>query len=235
MAGLALVGGTGLLGSAFWSDATPISVSTPYGDVTLLQQGGLFFLQRHGLEQYTPPHRINHHAHIHALQQVGAERVLAVGSVGSLRRDLPPGTLVVPDDFYAPYLNLTFFTDQRGHRAPEFDPAWRATLLAAWSRTDLPPPRDSGIYWQTNGPRFETAAEIRILAPHVHLVGMTIASECILAGELGLPYAALCMVDNFANGIGTEKFSYASFKAQVQANEPVLLRVIQGIVKELLG
>ncbi|MEO5363686.1 MAG: MTAP family purine nucleoside phosphorylase [Magnetococcus sp. DMHC-8] len=230
---LALVGGTSLLDAAPLRRATPLSVPTPHGAVTLLEQDGILFLQRHGLEGYTPPHLINHHAHLYALQQAGATRVLAIGSVGSLRLDLPPGTLVVPDDFYAPQVNLSCFTDQRGHRAPEFHPEWRARLLAVWQQTVLPPPRDGGIYWQTTGPRFETPAEIRLLAPHVHLVGMTIAAECILAGELELPYAALCIVDNFANGIQADKLSYASFKAQVQANKTLLLHTIQTLVEEL--
>ena len=230
---LALIGGTSLLESASFSRATPRPVTTPYGVVTLLEQEGLLFLQRHGLAEYTPPHRINHRANLYALQHAGAERVLAIGSVGSLRLDLPPGTLVLPDDFYAPHLSLSFFEDQRGHRIAEFDPQWRASLLEAWQRTTLPPPRSQGIYWQTIGPRFETPTEIRLFAPHVHLVGMTVASECILAAELGLPYVALCMVDNFANGIGAEKLSYASFKAQVQANQAVLLQTIQVLIKEL--
>ncbi|MBF0459804.1 MAG: MTAP family purine nucleoside phosphorylase [Magnetococcales bacterium] len=231
---LALIGGTSLLESTPFRHATPVEVTTPYGVVTLLEQAGLLFLQRHGWADYTPPHRINHHANLYALQQAGAERVLAVGSVGSLRLDLSPGTLVVPDDFYAPHLGISYFDDQRGHRVPEFHPQWRAHLLESWQQTVLPPPRSHGIYWQTLGPRFETPTEIRLLAPHVHLVGMTIASECILAGELDLPYAALCMVDNFANGLRAEKLSYAAFQAQVQANKALLLHTIQVLLEELV-
>ncbi|MBF0399923.1 MAG: MTAP family purine nucleoside phosphorylase [Magnetococcales bacterium] len=231
---LAIIGGTSLLGSAQFSQADPLPVVTPYGPVTLLEQEGVLFLQRHGLERYTPPHRINHHAHIYALQQAGAEAVLAIGSVGSLRLDLPPGTVVVPDDFYAPHLSLSFFDDQRGHLAPGFHPEWRNRLLDLWQQSGLPMPRTHGVYWQTTGPRFETPAEIRILAPHVHVVGMTIASETILAAELSLPYAALCMVDNFANGIEAKPLSYESFKAQVHANEARLLQTIHVLSKAVL-
>ncbi|MEO5340067.1 MAG: MTAP family purine nucleoside phosphorylase [Magnetococcus sp. MYC-9] len=230
---LALIGGTSLLESALFRHATPREVTTPYGTVILLEQDGLLFLQRHGLQRYTPPHRINHHANLHALQQAGVDRVLAVGSVGSLRPELPPGSLVVPDDFYAPHLSPTFFDDQRGHRPPEFHPQWRADLLDGWRQSGLPAPHTSGVYWQTLGPRFETPAEIAVMAPHVHLVGMTVASECILAGELDLPYAALCMVDNFANGIQQQKLSFDSFKAQVHANEAVLVATLQALIKVL--
>ena len=74
-------------------------------------------------------------------------------------------------------------------------------MIEAWEAGGQAP-RDGGVYWQTIGPRFETPAEIRLIAPHADVVGMTIASECILAGELGLEYAALCVVDNLANGLG---------------------------------
>lgn len=228
---LALIGGTNLLESPQFCHANPLPVVTPYGTVILLEQEGILFLQRHGLKQYTQPHRINHHAHLYALQQAGAEAVLAIGSVGSLRLDLPPGRLVLPDDFYAPHLNLSFFDDQRSHMTPGFHPQWRATLLETWQQTGLPAPHVGGTYWQTMGPRFETPAEIRMLAPHVDLVGMTIASECILASELTLPYAALCMVDNFANGIHLEKLSYESFRAQVHANEASLLQTVHILIR----
>ena len=74
-------------------------------------------------------------------------------------------------------------------------------MIEAWAAGGEAP-RDGGVYWQAIGPRFETPAEIRLIAAHADVVGMTIASECIVAGELGLDYAALCMVDNLANGLG---------------------------------
>ncbi len=80
-------------------------------------------------------------------------------------------------------------------------PSGASEVLAAW-RASGGELRDGGVYWQTIGPRFETPAEIRLIAAHADLVGMTIASECIVAGELGLAYAAICVVDNLANGIG---------------------------------
>ena len=74
-------------------------------------------------------------------------------------------------------------------------------MIAAWSEGGQAP-RDGGVYWQARGPRFETPAEIRLMAAHADVVGMTIATECVVAGELGLDYAALCVVDNLANGLG---------------------------------
>lgn len=230
---LALVGGTSLLESSLFRDATPIPMVTPYGPVTLLDQDGLLFLQRHTLDAYTPPHRINHQANIHALHQAGAKRILSVGSVGSLRDTILPGTLVVPDDFYAPHLGISFFDDQKGHKVPGFHPQWRETILETWRASNLPPPHTQGVYWQTIGPRFETPAEIRMHQPHVHVVGMTVAAECILAGELDVPYAAICMVDNFANGLSNETLSYESLKARVHANEALLLKTIKTLIRAM--
>src|SRR4029078_7836435 len=81
------------------------------------------------------------------------------------------------------------------HRVPGFDPGWRATLLEALDAAGTEAIRE-GVYWQTRGPRLETPAEVRLIAAHADVVGMTVASECVIAGELGLRYATLCVVDN---------------------------------------
>ena len=108
---------------------------------------------------------------------------------------------MAPDDFIALHLNLVL-RRRRGHQSPGFDRAWRAVVLERWAENTDVPLRDGGVYWQAIGPRFETQAEIRLLAAHADLVGMTIASECVLAGELRIAYAAVCVVDNLANGVG---------------------------------
>lgn len=224
--GLALIGGTGLLHSEWGARAVRREVVTPYGEVTLLDAGGWYYLQRHGLDGYTPPHRINRLAQLAALQQLGVERILAVGSVGSLRLELPPGSLVVPDDFYAPQMVTSFFDDQRGHRTPGFDPQWRREVITRWQSLALPPLVDGGVYWQTVGPRFETPAEVRFHAPFCQVVGMTVATECALAGELSIPYAALCMVDNYANGIQPDLLTLEGFYQQVAVHREGLVDAI---------
>ena len=162
---------------------------------------GAAIVQRHGDGDYCLPHEIDHVANLRALAEQGCDRVLAVGSVGSLSAELPVGSLICPDDFIALHLGLSAFADERAHRAPGFDPEWRREVLAAW-QTSGGELRDGGVYWQAIGPRFETPAEIRLMAAHADVVGMTIASECIVAAELGLAYASICVVDNLANGIG---------------------------------
>ena len=110
--------------------------------------------------------------------------------------------MVCPDDFIALHLGLSIFGDERAHSALASTPSGERKSLAAW-RASGGELRDGGVYWQTIGPRFETPAEIRLIAAHADVVGMTIASECIVAAELGLAYATICVVDNLANGIGS--------------------------------
>jgi len=162
---------------------------------------GAAIVQRHGGAEYVLPHEIDHVAHLQALVEQGCDRVLAIASVGSLDAGLPVGSLLCPDDFIALHIGLSSFDDERAHRAPRFDPVWREEVLAAWNASPAKV-SDGGIYWQAIGPRFETPAEIRLMAAHADVVGMTIASECVVATELGLAYAAICVVDNLANGIG---------------------------------
>jgi purine nucleoside phosphorylase len=174
---------------------------------------GAAVVQRHGgPDEYVLPHVIDHAANLRPLVEQGVDRVLAIASVGSLRTDLPVGTLVCPDDFIALQVGASIFDDTRAHTAPGFPARWRGELLAAWGE-GAEAPVDGGVYWQTIGPRFETPAEIRMIAPHADLVGMTIASECVIAAELGLEYAAICVVDNLANGLAEGELSVEEMEA----------------------
>jgi 5'-methylthioadenosine phosphorylase len=159
-------------------------------------------IQRHGPGREVPAHLLDHHANIRVVCERGCNRVLALGSAGSLKLEWGVGTVVCPDDLYAPQVAPSFYDDARGHSVPGFDPGWRQAVVGVWGRLTETPVVDGGVYAQTRGPRFETPAEVRALAEHADLVGMTIAAEAILAREAGLAYAAICTVDNLANGIG---------------------------------
>jgi 5'-methylthioadenosine phosphorylase len=192
-------------------------------------------LQRHGSERFRLPHVVDHGANLRSLREAGCDRVLAIGSVGSLDPELPVGALVCPHDFIALQVTVTTLDDARAHAMPGFDAGWRAELLAAWGRAAATPLHDGGVYWQTNGPRFETPAEIRLLAAHADLVGMTIASECIVAAEMGLRYAAVCVVDNLANGIGERPLSIGELEAARSANAARVRESISAVLPELGG
>jgi 5'-methylthioadenosine phosphorylase len=190
-------------------------------------------VQRHGTDSYAPPHLIDHAANMRRLADAGCDRVLAIGSVGSLRPELGVGSFVCPDDFIALQLSLTTFDDARGHIAAGFDPPWRSEVLDGWGSSGAGSIHDGGVYWQTNGPRFETAAEIRLMAAHAHLVGMTLASECVVANELGLAYAAVCVVDNLANGVEGQAIRTDQLEAQRERNALALRDALDRLLPEL--
>src|SRR3954451_6636095 len=97
---------------------------------------GAAIVQRHGGEEYVLPHEIDHVANLRALVEQGCDRVLAIASVGSLNAELPVGALLCPDDFIALHLGLSIFGDERAHRAPSFDRAWREEVVTAWQTSD---------------------------------------------------------------------------------------------------
>jgi 5'-methylthioadenosine phosphorylase len=201
--------------------------------VTATEASAISVVLRHGADSYTPPHLIDHGANLRPLAEAGCEGVLGIGSVGSLRPDLGVGSFVCPDDFIALQLSLTMFDDDRGHIVAGFDRRWRGEVLDAWEASGADGIRDGGVYWQANGPRFETPAEIALMASHAHLVGMTVASECIVANELGLRYAAVCVIDNMANGIGDERISTEGLEAQRERNAGALRDALGTVLPEL--
>jgi 5'-methylthioadenosine phosphorylase len=174
--------------------------------------GDVVGIPRHGFDRSIPAHLVDHRANISAACELGCDRVLALGSAGSLDQDLKVGTLICPDDFYAPEVAPSFYRDPRGHSVPGFDPEWRRIVISAWGSLTKTELEDGGVYAQTIGPRFETPAEVRALANYADMVGMTIAAEAVLAGEAALAYAAVCTIDNLANGISDKRLTVDEYR-----------------------
>jgi 5'-methylthioadenosine phosphorylase len=196
-------------------------------------RGDWAVLSRHGESGYALPHEIDHVANLRRLAAEGCDRVLAIGSVGGLHPELGPGAFVCPDDFIA--LDLPPATALEGlaaHRVPGFDSGWRREVVAAVGES-APDMRDGGVYWQATGPRLETAAEIRLVAQHADVIGMTVASECVAAGELGLRYAALCLVDNYANGVAETELTLAELEQSRADNIAALCDVLGAALPRL--
>ncbi len=197
-----------------------------------LDVGDAMLIPRHG-DPYTQPHRIDHAANMQRLVDAGCDRVLALSSVGGLRRELGVGTFLCPDDFIALHVGKSAFGDRRSHRVAGFGSGWRAHLVDTWASSAEVELLDGGVYWESIGPRFETPAEIRMIAQHADVIGMTIASECVIAGELGLRYAAVCIVDNLANGVGEGELTVEEFEAGRARNRKRLGAAVAAIVPEL--
>ena len=214
MAGLAVCGGSAVRG-----------LDVPVPDAV--------YLQRHGADRYVLPHRIDHLANMRSLVEAGCDRVLALGSVGGLHPELGPGTFVCPDDFIALDRGPAAFDDERAHSVPRFDLSWRRRVVLAWRDRVGSEIVDGGAYWQARGPRLETPAEIRLKAAHAELVGMTIASECVAACEVGLSYAAICVVENLANGVGERELTMGELLAGRAANREAVAVALERLVTAL--
>ncbi len=215
----AIIGGSGLYQLAGFEVTRRQVVRTPYGEpsgaLTYGRIGGgeeLVFLARHGYGHTQAPHRINYRANLWALKHVGADRLISVATVGGVNPECGPGMLVVPDQIidYTHGRANTYFDGgdlpivHVDMTLPYSEPL-RADLIAA-AQAVTTSVRGEGVYGCTQGPRLETAAEIRRLARDgVDIVGMTGMPEAALARELDLHYAALCVVTNHSAGVGESR------------------------------
>lgn len=215
---LAIIGGSGLTQLATLEVVRREVVRTPYGEpsgaLTFGKLGGneVVFLARHGYGHTIAPHQVNYRANIWALKHVEASAIVSVASVGGIRADFVPGTLVVPDQIidYTWGRKSTFFegTDEPvvhiDFTHPYDEPLRRRILAAAAAVGEHA--FDGGVYASTQGPRLETAAEInRLERDGAELVGMTGMPEAALARELQVPYAAINVIANFAAGRGASE------------------------------
>ncbi len=179
---------------------------TPYGPPSSRLRIGDFggvriaVIRRHGHGHTIPPHAVNHRANVAALRDLKPRAILAANSVGSLREDLAPGSLMVPHDYVALWDVATFHDDAVVHVTPGISPELLDAAKRATGKVDFPV-RIGGVYVQTRGPRLETAAEIAVLKGFGDVVGMTMGSEATLAAEAGLDYLSICSVDNYAHGL----------------------------------
>jgi 5'-methylthioadenosine phosphorylase len=197
---LGIIGGTSLLEFSFTEWEKKI-IHTPYGTSEVLLGSDIALLLRH--QNRRAPHRIAYRSHIAALAIIGVDRIIGIGSTGSLRSSINPGSLVIPDDYFAITPSPSIFNHSIGHISPEFSP----DLIQMLAKV-VPDAHVGGTYIQTDGPRIETVAEIRWMAEVADIVGMTIASEATVAKEFDIPFAAICTVDNYANGISQAEVTY---------------------------
>jgi len=214
---LAVIGGTGVYALADLSDVRAELPQTAYGSpsgpvrVGTLGQHRVAFLARHGEGHSVPPHRINYRANLAALQALGARRVLALNTVGGITAECAPRALVCPDQLIDyTWGRISTLSEESGSPVLHVDfgdpytLALRRQVLDAARRAGVVVV-DGGCYGATQGPRLETKAEIaRMRRDGCDLVGMTGMPEAGIARELGLDYACLGIVANWAAGAGPD-------------------------------
>ena len=225
-----IIGGTSLLESNLFSDLENQLVETEFGTASTLQSENLLFIQRHGKNADTPPHNINYRANIAAVRQLGFSTIIAINSTGSLDPKIPPGSLLIPHDYFNLFNIPTFFDNKLKFTIPGLDPGLREYILnTADSNAFHVIPK--GVYFQARGPILETPTEINFAKQIGDVIGMTMAHEAILAKELDLSYASICMVDNYANGIVKTQLTLEEMDKRRSENLETIEKFL-GLIKE---
>jgi 5'-methylthioadenosine phosphorylase len=233
---LAVIGGSGFYQPEMFSDAREEHIETPYGAIDLIiakmQGTELAFLPRHGKQHSLLPHQLNYRANLWGLKSFGIRRVIATTAVGGLNPQFTPGSLVLIDQFidFTKQRPLTFFESGEIHRAhidmtEPYCPEIRNSLKATAEQLGITL-FNGGCYVCVEGPRYETPAEIhayKMLGGDV--VGMTAVPEVVLARELGLCYANISIITNWAAGIGG-KLSHGEVVEVMGENQEKLRRLI---------
>ena len=237
---LAIIGGTGLDELEGLQLLQSHRVETPFGAPSRAIQEGrlgtarLFFLHRHGSPAAIPPHLINYRANLWALQTLGVDEVVAINAVGGISPAMRPGRLVIPDQLidYTWGREHSYDDGRSGHLlhidfTEPYDRELRMALVDAAVAAGIPH-EPGGVYGVAQGPRLETAAEIRRMAQDgCDLVGMTAMPEAALARELGMAYASVCMVVNPAAGLDDRPITLENMREILQ-REAVVVRDLLG-------
>jgi len=239
-----IIAGSGF--QSFGADSQGHTVSTPFGEpsgpIRELQYDDhtVYLLPRHGDALMIPPHAINYRANLKALSQLKVNAVIAMNTVGVVSENVHPGQIAVPDQ-------LIDYTWGRAHSIFEgtdcldhidftdpFSEELRLGLLRAASAADVSI-RDGGVYAVCQGPRLETAAEVdRLERDGADYIGMTAMPEAALARELGMDYACLSLIVNYAAGRG-ENSIHADIEASTMTAKMQSMKVLReffGVVQQ---
>lgn len=188
------------------------------------------FLPRHGVGHTIAPHEVNYRANIAALVELGITGAIATNAVGSLRLDLPPGSLVLLDDFidFTRARPLTYFDSGARHTdfTNPYCPTLRHCLMESAAREDIEL-LQRGTYVCVDGPRYESPAEVQLFAQWgADVVGMTGLPEAVFAREAGLCYAAVAIVTNCAAGLQEQELKHEDVVEK--------MRLLMGSVSKLI-
>lgn len=245
----AFIGGSGVHELSGCGNAVTLDVATPFAEQTTQvfhyrdSAHPCLFLPRHGSGPRLAPHQINYRANLWALKQAGATCVIAFNAVGGISDELQPGTLCLPDQlidytwgrantFHEPGQPCSVAEMHPDFTHP-FSPELRPDVLAAAQEAGLEL-IDGGVYGCTQGPRLETAAEVRRLQRDgCTMIGMTAMPEAILARELALPYCSVALVVNRAAGLDSGVLDLAALEEELQKGVRKLERLVPYLLPRL--
>ncbi|UCE15284.1 MAG: S-methyl-5'-thioadenosine phosphorylase [Candidatus Bathyarchaeota archaeon] len=237
---IAIIGGTGL--EALLKSTKQILVETPYGllpptSVGKIDKKTVAFLPRHGIHHSVPPHQVNYRANVYGLHKIGVKRITATNAVGAINLDFKPGDLVVPHDLidFTRCRQLTFYDETPVTHidvSQPYCPEIRGLLIEKAKEFGVQV-RDQAVLVCTEGPRYETPAEIEMFRQlGCDIVGMTGMPEAVLARELEICYATLCFVSNLAAGM--QRRLTANEVVEVAKQKlPIMQQILREAVKHL--
>lgn len=246
----ALIGGSGFDPRNILADKDMISVRTPFGDVDvaigMVGKVKVAAINRHRDGFSVPAHLINHRANISALWWVGVDTIISTSAVGGINRFLRPGYFVLVDQYiHLGALPMTFFDGNYGIRYCDMTKPYckeiRKNLQMAYeSHAAVTSPADfkcriAGTYICTNGPQFETPAEIKFYEKiGGDVIGMTNPPEAKLSRELGICYQTICVVANYATGIKKQPLSQEEVYETMAKSSEKLSDIIARSVANLI-
>ena len=235
---IGIIGGTGVYEIVTMGDEICKKVlKTPYGNspevsIFKLHDKKVAFMPRHTKGHSKPPHMVNYRANIYAMKKLGVDRIIATNAVGSLERSVKPGDFVVPHDFidFTKLRNGSFYDDRTVH-VDVTEPYCRDVRKIITSSRKVV---DGGVYVCTEGPRFETPAEIRMFQLiGGTVVGMTGIPEVVLARELEICYASICTVSNYAASISSNNLTINEVFEIMDKKKQDLVRLMDTTISKM--
>lgn len=205
---IGIIGGTGSYDVNSFGESQQVVISTEYGDVTLwkgeYKGEDVYFLPRHGEHHQRLAYEVQHHANILAFKQLGVNQILATVAAGGINPNFEPGDLVLLDQFISFHTSMFTYGKYSVDMTEPYCPHLRSLLSEAAQSLSYKM-HESGNYLSFDGPRYETAAEIRAFAIlGADVVGMTNGPEATLAREQGICYATVALVTNKAAGLAAQ-------------------------------
>jgi 5'-methylthioadenosine phosphorylase len=233
-----VISGSGLYDIPGLEITDSVKINTPYGDPSDFYRLGRFlgkevvFLPRHGIPHYIQPHKINYRANLWGFRELNVEKIISIGASGGISPEMKPGTITLPDQIIDTTSNrVSSFYEE--HEVVHIDftepfcPDLRSYIIRASEESGVLTIK-KGNYVCTNGPRLETAAEIKTFSLWgADMVGMTAMPEAALARELEICFAGISVITNFAAGLAGKKLTTSEVVENMQAATERLKKLLQ--------
>jgi 5'-methylthioadenosine phosphorylase len=241
---IAVIGGTGVYDAGLLQDSKYVKISTPYGAPSDRIVVGTYcgrkvaFLPRHGANHHLPPHKVPYRANIWALKQLGVTRILAPSAVGSLRKGIPPGDIVITDQFidFTKGRDYTFYDGGQVYHTPVANPFCEELRQIAISTAKELKIRfhDKGTNICIQGPRYSTKAESIYFKDVVKAdtIGMTLVPECVLARELEICYLSIAASTDY-DSWNDEPVNATMVSAVMAENVKVIRTLLAKIIPQI--